>query len=233
MGLAKSKHKLRKGGEPKSGRTYSIPKATERPVDRPSQESEKPADTKPAESFREKKGAAKRQWPSPEVERRTHPGGDRTCLTPSCKHWSGGSDLWAGQPGRAHRDAGRAGSHRAGKRSAAGEATGEPQPAALISQPVQPRQHLTAAPGKPQVVTAGRTFPEFLSHKTKPDVNSEKKKFAIPQIVVTTASKETLISYGSTGMEEQRTIRERAEPGPFYRHRNPSTVDAYNSQTKE
>ncbi|XP_061029666.1 LOW QUALITY PROTEIN: spermatogenesis-associated protein 33 [Eubalaena glacialis] len=136
MGLSKSKHKLRKGEEPKSGRTYSIPKATERPVDRPSQESEEPPDTKPAESFHEKKGAAKRQWPSSEVEE-------------------------------------------------------------------------------------------------KPDVNSEKKKFAIPQIVVTTASKETLISYGPTGMEEQRTIRERAEPGPFYRHRNPSTVDAYNSQTKE
>ncbi|XP_007172584.2 spermatogenesis-associated protein 33 [Balaenoptera acutorostrata] len=94
MGLSKSKHKLRKGGEPKSGRTYSIPKATERPVDRPSQESEKPPDTKPAESFREKKGAAKRQWPSSEVEE-------------------------------------------------------------------------------------------------KPDVNSEKKKFAIPQIVVTTASKDS------------------------------------------
>nr|XP_033700612.1 spermatogenesis-associated protein 33 [Tursiops truncatus] len=68
MGLSKSKHKLRKGEEPKSGRTCSIPEATERPVDRPSQESEKPLDTKPAESFHEKKGAAKRQWPSSEAE---------------------------------------------------------------------------------------------------------------------------------------------------------------------
>nr|XP_058899810.1 spermatogenesis-associated protein 33 [Kogia breviceps] len=122
--------------EPKSARPCSVPEATERPLDRPTQESEKPPDTKPAESFHEKKGAAKRQWPSSEVEE-------------------------------------------------------------------------------------------------KPDVNSEKKKFAIPQIVVTTASKETLISYDSTGMEEQRTIRESAEPGPFYRHRSPSTADAYNSQAKE
>ncbi|KAJ8785976.1 hypothetical protein J1605_006936 [Eschrichtius robustus] len=254
MGLSKSKQKLRKGGEPKSGRTYSIPKATERPVDRPSQESEKPPDTKPAESFHEKKGAAKRQWPSSEVEG----------LTLSCNQWSGGSDLWAGQPGRAHRDAGCAGSHRAGRCPAAGEATGELQPAALISQPVQPRCRacdelvVTPAPGlqSPQPSHCpARSSPvsghphivcfteEFFHRLTKyldvffllekPDVNSEKKKFAIPQIVVTTASKETLISYGSTGMEEQRTIRERAEPGPFYRHRNPSTVDAYNSQTKE
>lgn len=76
-------------------------------------------------------------------------------------------------------------------------------------------------------------YPDVSFLLEKPDVNSEEKKFAIPRIVITTASKETLISYGSTGMEEQRTIRERAEPGPFYRHRNPSTVDAYNSQTEE
>ncbi|KAB0405026.1 hypothetical protein E2I00_013558, partial [Balaenoptera physalus] len=153
MGLSKSKHKLRKGlinypyisgGEPKSGRTYSIPKATERPVDRPSQESEKPPDTKPAESCHEKKGAAKRQWPSSEVEEEFF--------------------------------------HRLMK------------------------------------------YLDVFFLLEKPDVNSEKKKFAIPQIVVTTASNETMISYGSTGMEEQRTIRERAEPGPFYRHRNPSTL---------
>ncbi|XP_059939827.1 spermatogenesis-associated protein 33 isoform X2 [Mesoplodon densirostris] len=129
MGLSKSE-------DPKSGRTCSIPEATERPVDRPSQESEEPLDTEPAESFHEKKGAAKWQWPSSEVEE-------------------------------------------------------------------------------------------------KPGVTSEKKKLPIPQIVITAASKETLISSGSTGMEERRTIRERAEPGPFYRHRNPSTVDAYNSQTTE
>ncbi|XP_007125564.3 spermatogenesis-associated protein 33 [Physeter macrocephalus] len=139
--------------EPKSGRTCSVPEATERPVDRPSQESEKPPDTKPAESFHEKKGAAKRQWPSSEVEEEFF--------------------------------------HRLMK------------------------------------------YPAVFLLLEKPDVNSEKKKFAVPQIVVTTASKETLISYGSAGMEEQRTIRESAEPGPFYRHRSPSTADAYNSQAKE
>lgn len=74
-------------------------------------------------------------------------------LTLSCNQWSGGSDLWAGRPGRAHGDAGCAGSHCAGKCSAAGQATGEPQPAVLISQPVQPRCRacdelvVTPAPG--------------------------------------------------------------------------------------
>ncbi|CAI9162172.1 unnamed protein product [Rangifer tarandus platyrhynchus] len=67
----------------------------------------------------------------------------------------------------------------------------------------------------------------------KPDVNPEKKKFAIPQIITTTPSKETVISYGSMGMQEQRTIRERAEQGPYSRHRNPSTVDAYSIQATE
>ncbi|XP_060993514.1 spermatogenesis-associated protein 33 [Dama dama] len=136
MGLSKSKRKLAKDEESKTRRSYIVPKAEERRVDRPSQESKKPPDTKLAESFREEKGAAKRQWPS--------------------SQW------------------------------------GE-----------------------------------------KPDVNPEKKKFALPQIIITTPSKETVISYGSTGMQEQRTIRERAEQGPYSRHRNPSTVDAYSIQTTE
>ncbi|KAF0884723.1 SPT33 protein, partial [Crocuta crocuta] len=117
--------------EPKKGRIYSFPKAKERPVYRHSQESEKSPDTKPAESFHGKKGAAKRQWPSSEVEE------------------------------------------------------------------------------KPDV-----------------KVNSSKKKVVIPQIIITRASKETLTSYGSVD-KEQRTIQEQAEWGPYCRHRNPSTVDAY------
>lgn len=67
----------------------------------------------------------------------------------------------------------------------------------------------------------------------KPDVNTEKKKFAIPQIIITTPSKETVISYGSMGMQEQRTIREWAEQGSYSRHRNPRTADAYSIQTAE
>ncbi|VFV36131.1 Hypothetical predicted protein [Lynx pardinus] len=129
MGLSKSKHKPRKGEEQK-GRVYSVPKAKERPTGRHSQESEKPPDTKPAESLHVKRGAAKRQWPSSEE--------------------------------------------------------------------------------KPDV-----------------KVNSSKKKAVIPQIIITKASQETLTSYGSIRSEEQRTIQEQAEWGPYYRHRNPSTVDAY------
>uniref|UniRef100_I3MIB0 Spermatogenesis associated 33 n=1 Tax=Ictidomys tridecemlineatus TaxID=43179 RepID=I3MIB0_ICTTR len=69
----------------------------------------------------------------------------------------------------------------------------------------------------------------------KPDVKqkSNKKKFVIPQIIITRASNETLISYCSTGNEEQRTIREQADWGPYHRHRNPSTVAAYDLHTKE
>ncbi|XP_015351426.2 charged multivesicular body protein 1a [Marmota marmota marmota] len=54
----------------------------------------------------------------------------------------------------------------------------------------------------------------------KPDVKqkSNKKKFVIPQIIITRASNETLISYCSTGNEEQRTIREQADWGPYHRH---------------
>nr|XP_055163086.1 spermatogenesis-associated protein 33 isoform X2 [Nyctereutes procyonoides] len=70
------------------------------------------------------------------------------------------------------------------------------------------------------------------SSMEKPDVKvtSSKKKFAIPQIIITRASKETLASYSSIGSEEQRTIQEQVEWGPYYRHRNPSTVDAYDLQ---
>ncbi|KAM5207679.1 spermatogenesis-associated protein 33 [Hipposideros larvatus] len=68
----------------------------------------------------------------------------------------------------------------------------------------------------------------------KPDakVKSSKKKVAVPQIVITRASDETLSSHSSIRSEEQRTIEERAEWGPYSRHRNPSTVDAYYLQTK-
>ncbi|XP_032245661.1 spermatogenesis-associated protein 33 isoform X1 [Phoca vitulina] len=64
MGLSKSKHKSRKGEEKKKGRGSSTAKTKERSMDRRSQETESPPDTKAAESCQGKKGAAKRQWPS-------------------------------------------------------------------------------------------------------------------------------------------------------------------------
>lgn len=67
------------GEEKKKGRGYSIAEAKERSMDRRSQETQKPPDTKPAQSFQGKKGAAKRQRPSSsEVGGRTCPGRDRT-----------------------------------------------------------------------------------------------------------------------------------------------------------
>ncbi|XP_029781924.1 spermatogenesis-associated protein 33 [Suricata suricatta] len=70
----------------------------------------------------------------------------------------------------------------------------------------------------------------FLLEKPEVKVNSSKKKVVIPQIVVTRASKETLTSDSSVGSKEQRTIREQVECGPYCRHRNPSTVAAYESR---
>ncbi|XP_005620601.1 cyclin-dependent kinase 10 isoform X2 [Canis lupus baileyi] len=55
-----------------------------------------------------------------------------------------------------------------------------------------------------------RLRPSSSEVEEKPDVKvtSSKKKFAIPQIIITRASKETLASYSSIGSEEQRTIQE-------------------------
>ncbi|KAL1785044.1 spermatogenesis-associated protein 33 [Sigmodon hispidus] len=73
------------------------------------------------------------------------------------------------------------------------------------------------------------------SSEDKPDTKqkSGKKKNVIPQIIITRASNETLISYGLPESEEQRTIQEHADWGPYYRHRNPSTIEAYNVHNTE
>ncbi|ELK02889.1 hypothetical protein PAL_GLEAN10003220 [Pteropus alecto] len=92
--------------------------------------------------------------------------------------------------------------------------------------------------------TADACFTEEIPHRLtnftgvffpleKPDVKvKSSKKVVIPQITITTASNETLIG-DTIGSEEQTTIREVAEWGAYSRHRNPSTADAYNLQTKE
>ncbi|XP_006860323.1 PREDICTED: spermatogenesis-associated protein 33 [Chrysochloris asiatica] len=59
------------------------------------------------------------------------------------------------------------------------------------------------------------------------------KKISIPQIVITRASNESLLSYGAAEIEEQKTIKEHASWGIFACHRNPSTVDAYKLQDME
>ncbi|XP_036998674.2 spermatogenesis-associated protein 33 [Artibeus jamaicensis] len=72
--------------------------------------------------------------------------------------------------------------------------------------------------------------------KEKPEamVRPSEKRAVLPQIVTSRASSETLVSYNSSsgGNEEQKTIREQVEWGPYARHRNPSTIDAYISQIK-
>ncbi|XP_023588287.1 spermatogenesis-associated protein 33 [Trichechus manatus latirostris] len=68
----------------------------------------------------------------------------------------------------------------------------------------------------------------------KPEpAKSSKKKIAIPQIVITRPSNETLLSCSSMEIKEQKTIKEHAGWGPLARHRNPSTVDAYSSKDRE
>ncbi|XP_055088856.1 spermatogenesis-associated protein 33 isoform X1 [Symphalangus syndactylus] len=71
--------------------------------------------------------------------------------------------------------------------------------------------------------------------REKPDVKQKcsRKKVVVPQIIITRASNETLVSCSSSGSEQQRTIREPEDWGPYRRHRNPSTADAYNSHLKE
>uniref|UniRef100_A0A8C6R3D7 Spermatogenesis-associated protein 33 n=2 Tax=Nannospalax galili TaxID=1026970 RepID=A0A8C6R3D7_NANGA len=73
------------------------------------------------------------------------------------------------------------------------------------------------------------------SSEEKPDTKqkSSKKKTVIPQIIITRASNEMLVSYGLPESEEQRTIREHADWGPYYRHRSPSTIAAYGLPSKE
>lgn len=73
----------------------------------------------------------------------------------------------------------------------------------------------------------------FLLEKSKVKEKLNRKKLVIPQIIITTASGETLIGLSSIEGQEQRTIQERTEGGPYSRHRNPSTVDAYGLQIKE
>ena len=69
----------------------------------------------------------------------------------------------------------------------------------------------------------------------KPDTKqkSNKKRSVIPQIIITQASNETLMSYGLDESEEQITIHEQADWGPYYGDRNPSTIAAYDRHNTE
>ncbi|XP_069320870.1 spermatogenesis-associated protein 33 isoform X1 [Eulemur rufifrons] len=93
-------------------------------------------------------------------------------------------------------------------------------------KPADPRPGADAAKHHQQPSASGEEKPDA---KQK----SSRKRSVIPQIIITRASNETLNSIGSSGSEEPRTIREHDTWGPYHRHRNPSTVDAYNVHTKE
>lgn len=73
----------------------------------------------------------------------------------------------------------------------------------------------------------------FPLDKPETKQRSSKKRSVIPQIIITRASNETLISYGIPDNDEQRTIREHADWGPYHRHRSPSTIAAYDVHNTE
>uniref|UniRef100_A0A2K5Q1D0 Spermatogenesis associated 33 n=1 Tax=Cebus imitator TaxID=2715852 RepID=A0A2K5Q1D0_CEBIM len=95
--------------------------------------------------------------------------------------------------------------------------------------PERPADGLHPGPG------TARHPPRAAAPAEKPDVKqkSTKRKFVIPQIIITRASNESLVSYSSSRSEEQRTIREPEDWGPYRRHRTPSTADAYDLHIKE
>ncbi|XP_044515318.1 spermatogenesis-associated protein 33 [Gracilinanus agilis] len=65
---------------------------------------------------------------------------------------------------------------------------------------------------------------EMASESRNPE--EDENKFIVPHIVVTRASNERLHD-GALGQDIQRTIKDQIDYGPYYRHRNPSTIDAY------
>ncbi|XP_066099931.1 spermatogenesis-associated protein 33 [Saccopteryx bilineata] len=83
--------------------------------------------------------------------------------------------------------------------------------------------------------TAKQQWPSPEEDEEKPEakVKSSKRKTTIPQIIITRASNERLVDDSSIESEEQRTIQEKTEWGPYSRHRNPSTVDAYVRQSPD
>lgn len=74
-------------GEEQDRHIYSIPKAKERLMDRPSPEPERPPDTEPLESPQQEKEAAEQEWPVSEVQGRTRPGRDRRFVTQGVWRW--------------------------------------------------------------------------------------------------------------------------------------------------
>ncbi|XP_028930484.1 spermatogenesis-associated protein 33 isoform X2 [Ornithorhynchus anatinus] len=54
----------------------------------------------------------------------------------------------------------------------------------------------------------------------------KRKKQLIPKIIITPASSDENSS-SELEEKEQKTIRDQTDYGPYYRHRNPSTIEAY------
>ncbi|KFO31874.1 spermatogenesis-associated protein 33 isoform X1 [Fukomys damarensis] len=110
----------------------------------------------------------------------------------------------------------------------------------LLEKRFQESRQASEETGKPldSLLLATATAPHrepFASLEEKANVKQKpsKKKAVIPQIVITRASTESLTSYSSLRSEEQRTIQEQADWGPYSRHRSPSTAAAFSPHAKE
>ncbi|XP_044932433.1 spermatogenesis-associated protein 33 [Mustela nigripes] len=90
-----------------------------------------------------------------------------------------------------------------------------------------PTRPAESPPGKKAAAKGARPSSSEVQENPDGKVKASQKTVVIPQIIITRASRETLTSYSSIGSDEQRTIKEQVEWTPYYRHRNPSTVDAY------
>ncbi|XP_058530792.1 spermatogenesis-associated protein 33 [Ochotona princeps] len=114
--------------------------------------------------------------------------------------------------------------HRKGEEKGAAAPRGKDRPADGSPQDArQPADGVLVGPGPGRQRPSSPQSEE--KSETKPKMNH--KRSTVPKITITRASNETLVSQDSHGSDEQKTIREQVERGPYHRHRSPSTVAAY------
>ncbi|XP_072492474.1 spermatogenesis-associated protein 33 isoform X1 [Notamacropus eugenii] len=97
-------------------------------------------------------------------------------------------------------------------------------PSSSIHKPMNKGQKKVPEKNQERLLERDTASSHLDSFSGPSDQEYEPKMFAIPQIVVTRASNEETASPDD---EVQQTIRDKNDYSPYYRHRSPSTVDAY------
>ncbi|XP_075392867.1 spermatogenesis-associated protein 33 [Tenrec ecaudatus] len=134
----------------------------------------------------------------------------------------------AGVPSREAERKGTAYSNPKSKEKPLERASPEARQADRKSQDTPPRS--SEAPYQRKVTPRRQGPSASLEIEEKPrPAKLSKTSSSIPQIVITSASNETL----NSPEVEPKTIKEYATYGPLARHRNPSTVDAYHPEDLE